>query len=318
MQTGAYFDVTVLDDLHKKWLHEAANVMVDELLDDHGDWPESSLAWSLPPVIHQRALDDPMFPRQYLVSLVTVAWKLAQPDYPRPASPAEQLIVAMLVDKAEVMAELDDSDCDFDAFVDHYLEDVDHQILWDMSLDGAGDPDNPVNQYMRMGSWEYDDLFKPWRDDVPPDPMRGAVHPYAYDEDDPAVGNDAPVRVTIHLQCDDDARPDLSLREAAARHDVTVDLLAVPGFNGAEPGSPLVAALHPRSLNISWRSDGLTDDERIDVGQLVKAVLDDFVAAAGRSEDPVALERYEVQWYEVPESKVIGLPPGAVGLGDLD
>ena len=147
----------------------------------------------------------PLFLRQFAVCIITVAWKLAQPDHMPLSSIAEELAAWAIINQAKTIIkadlyideteeerategeedleeELDDEDLEeeereeepddpFETFIAEYFEDLDFQFLFEDAYDGIDEA--PESQIMGISSLAFDDWFRPFSDE----PSRIA-HPY--------------------------------------------------------------------------------------------------------------------------------------------
>lgn len=115
----------------------------------------------------------PLFLKKFTVCIITVVWKLAQPEHMPLSSVAEELAANAIIESARAYAEtmeLDVGDV-FDDFIDEYFEDTDFEFLFDDAYDGIDETE--VGKMMGMSSLAFDDWFKPFSDE----PSRIA-HPY--------------------------------------------------------------------------------------------------------------------------------------------
>jgi len=115
----------------------------------------------------------PLFLREFAVCIVTVAWKLAQPEHMPLSSLAEELAANAIIKSSVAYAEtmgLDVVDI-LEDFRNYYFEDLDFEYLFVNAYDGIDETD--VGQVMGMSSLAFDDWFKPFSDE----PSRIA-HPY--------------------------------------------------------------------------------------------------------------------------------------------
>ena len=104
----------------------------------------------------------PLFLRQFAVCVVTVAWKLAQPEHMPLSSLAEELAANAIIESAKVYAETAELDVVdlLEDFRDEYFEDLDFEYLFDDAYDGIDETD--VGQMLGMSSLAFDDWFKPF------------------------------------------------------------------------------------------------------------------------------------------------------------
>src|SRR5579859_3614684 len=104
----------------------------------------------------------PLFLRQFAVCVVTVAWKLAQPEHMPLSSLAEELAANAIIESAKVYAETAELDVVdlLEDFRDGYFEDLDFEYLFDDAYDGIDETE--VGQMLGMSSLAFDDWFKPF------------------------------------------------------------------------------------------------------------------------------------------------------------
>ena len=176
MAMGASFDEEVLPPSHRLALADACDRLTDLGLDDlaavlHGDWPvaDSTVAGFLPR--RYLARYTPVFLKRFVVCLITVAWKLAQPGRVPLACVAEELAAWALIREAGRVLEERDEAADFGLFTDDLYEDTDFLILFDPRLDGL--ESSEVGAYLGMGYLGLKDWFVPFGGGD-----RGAVHPF--------------------------------------------------------------------------------------------------------------------------------------------
>jgi hypothetical protein len=156
----------LLDRKHRELIAEAANMLSIEWLDDFCQARRSaddhisqdaSMREALPPKHWGRYTS--FFAARLIQSLHVVTHVLGDPEAREPyfSNTAEELAFAALIARAEML----DEDADFGMFHELMTEDVDIELLWDMSLDGvegASPPDirRPVNL-------EFNRWFLPFR-----------------------------------------------------------------------------------------------------------------------------------------------------------
>ncbi|HVL98274.1 MAG TPA: hypothetical protein VM324_03175 [Egibacteraceae bacterium] len=190
-----------LDQPHKRALTVAGELLWDGFLDsiEDADPGRADFIQMLPPAFVDRAADDW---RRWLATLATSLWKLGQPHPPRPASMAEQLAVGILADYAERdLTELaDDGLVDLllpehglhvRDWLDAYLDDFDHELLYDRSADGIDDL-STGDQY-GFGRMDYEGMFAVFNE--LDDRWRGLAHPMA-----PLARDEAERILEDHLQ----------------------------------------------------------------------------------------------------------------------
>ena len=113
----------------------------------------------------------PLFCRQFVVCVITVAWKLAQPQWHPLSCLAEELALRALITEAESIMEEAGEMADVGDFEDTVFEDLDHEYLFRPALDGIDR--SPVGARLGTGSLHPKGWFEPFGDG-----SRGAVHPY--------------------------------------------------------------------------------------------------------------------------------------------
>jgi hypothetical protein len=116
--------------------------------------------------------------------MITVAWKLAQPQRIPPSSLAEELAARAMIERAKAVLEMGDSEYSgdeaFEAFTDDYFEDTDFKYLFDNYYDGLDE--TRLAQIMGISPLHFNDWFKPFSDE----PSR-TPHPYASEDDVSAI-----------------------------------------------------------------------------------------------------------------------------------
>ena len=125
----------------------------------------------------------PLFLKQFFVCILTVSWKLAQPEPTFLASVAEELAAWAIIDAAKAQIELKretegsqlTAEEAFEDFIEGLFEDTDVLFLFDDEHDGIDQ--SAVGQMLGMSSLSFEDWFKPFSDD----PSR-IVHPYVAGE----------------------------------------------------------------------------------------------------------------------------------------
>lgn len=124
---------------------------------------------------------SPMILKQFALCLFTVAWKLAQPTWIRPACVAEELALRAIVAEARALLELDGQQpFDFGEFEDEAFDDLDAEYLFAPALDGIDG--TAVGEHLGITPLGFADWFRAFGGGEPP---YSAVHPYG--EDDPAT-----------------------------------------------------------------------------------------------------------------------------------
>lgn len=118
----------------------------------------------------------PLFLRQFAVCIITVAWKLAQPQRIPLSCVAEELAVWTMIKIAKGVLEDTEGyeggiDNAFFEFIGEYFEDTDFEYLYDDAYDGIDETE--VGQSLGMSSLAFSDWLKPFSDE----PSR-TPHPY--------------------------------------------------------------------------------------------------------------------------------------------
>ena len=159
-----------LPESHRETLHDALCLLVDDFLNDPDNDPPL-LVTALPSRYLPRYSGG--FRRKFLVTLLTVGYKLALPDPPDPllSCTAEELALRVLIEEAQEGFKAQGTELEFSEFEDRVLQDVDINILYNMALDGI--EDTPVGDSMGYGNLQFDQWFEPFLNASTP------VHPYA-------------------------------------------------------------------------------------------------------------------------------------------
>lgn len=176
-----------LTQREQKALAAGCDILIDSIFDDFTeieDWEtegvvDSALASHLP----SRYLSHytPLFFRQFFVCIITVAWKLAQPQHLPLASVGEELAAWAIIHQAKAALEMEsdseDTEAignDFEQFIDNYFEDLDFLFLFDDAYDGIDKA--LAGKVTGMTSLSFQDWFRPFSDA----PER-VTHPYTFD-----------------------------------------------------------------------------------------------------------------------------------------
>jgi hypothetical protein len=171
--TAAYSEDELPSD-HQEALLDAIDELTDEFFDDvaelldEGDFAETTMGSFLPPRYLPRY--TPVFAKQFLVCLLTVAWKIRAPGAYGLACTAEALALDALIQTAESAMEAAGQRYDFDAFRDVAYEDEDYRLLFDPARDGI--ETTAAGRNLALANLEFSDWFRPFREKEP-------VHPYA-------------------------------------------------------------------------------------------------------------------------------------------
>jgi hypothetical protein len=114
----------------------------------------------------------PLFAKQFLTCLLTVAWKLTSKEKIVLASVAEEMALHALIQNAQ--GPTGEEEFDFDDFIDEVFEDTDFLWLFDAEFNGI--QHTPAQATLRTANLDFDDWFRPFRDASP-------VHPYVAGDD---------------------------------------------------------------------------------------------------------------------------------------
>lgn len=186
---------THLTRREQETLATAIAVLIDEIFESivMGDQSESkdfaltSLSWHLP--LHHQSEYSPFFQKQFIVCILTAAWKLAQPRQMALSSIMEELAAWAIMTAAKQQIELDYDIVDYDiegkaggeqaaryAFedlIEVFFEDEDFVLLFDESNEGIDT--SSVGRWLHMTSLSFQDWTKPFTDE----PVRIA-HPFVF------------------------------------------------------------------------------------------------------------------------------------------
>lgn len=152
-------------------LQASCDILIDSIFDEVGNIKDTkevantTLGIFLPNrYIHRYT---PRFLRQFAVCVITVAWKLAQPEHIPLSSLAEELAARVIIQHAKVVMETDEdmeyTEDAFETFEDEYFEDLDFEFLYDDSYDGIDE--TAIAQYMGISSLALKDWFTPFSDE---------------------------------------------------------------------------------------------------------------------------------------------------------
>jgi hypothetical protein len=155
-------------------LIHASVTVIDQLFDDienlratpRGESHDIESTWALsalPPRFADRY--TALFAQEFLVAFVDLTTRLSSEWSPL-ACVAQELGLRLLLDQVEVVAE--SADVELEAGWREHLEellfeDVDHEMLYDLSLDGI--EDDPSIQPPGMAPMRFEDWFTPFNDD---------------------------------------------------------------------------------------------------------------------------------------------------------
>lgn len=179
----AYTDI--LTPQEQQALQTSCDILIDNIIDDlpnvkkPEDVEDTMLGIYLPQRYMYRY--TPRFLRKFAICVITVAWKLAQPEHMMLSSLAEELAAWVIIQEARRQL-TDESDEEienpFDTFIDAYFEDTDFEYLYDDSYDGIDETE--LAQDMGILSLAFKDWFSPFSDE----PSR-TPHPFVLEDDSP-------------------------------------------------------------------------------------------------------------------------------------
>lgn len=158
-----------LPDDHREALHIALAGLGDAFFED-----EDGEGYRFLEFLPQKytLLYDQAFLRRFLITLMTVGYKLALAEPPAPllSCVAEELALDMLIKVASERLKVLASTPDFELFKDLAYQDSDYEYLYELSLDGI--EDSPVGVEHGIANLHFDEWFMPF------DNAQTPVHPY--------------------------------------------------------------------------------------------------------------------------------------------
>ena len=159
---------------HRDALSDALCILVDDFLNNPDD--ANTLCVSALPrkFLHRYG---GLFRRKFLVTLLTVGYKLAltEPPVHLLSCTAEELALFVLIEEAKDVLESRRIIADFTEFEDQaFQDDMDIMVLYDMSLDGV--EDNAIGDGMGFGNLQFDKWFQSFLNASTP------VHPYTAED----------------------------------------------------------------------------------------------------------------------------------------
>jgi hypothetical protein len=161
------------------------DVLIDELFEDlrqrehEGEWDLANSPFGECLPLRYLPRYTPLFLKKFLVCVITVAWKLAQPEPLCLSSVAEELAARAIINAARVQIELAEEQGEselealdaFTDFIEACFEDTDFEFLFQDEYDGIDQ--SAVGQIAGISSLSFEDWFKPFSEE----PERIA-HPY--------------------------------------------------------------------------------------------------------------------------------------------
>lgn len=172
----AYIDV--LTPHEQQALQAACDRVIDECFEDlqmihtSDDITHTIFDFYLPKRYAHRY--TPLFLKQFTVCIITVAWKLAQPEPCSLSSIAEELAARTLIEQAREVLEEEEGQRDEQAFVEFintFFEDTDFEFLFEDAYDGIDETE--VGKHLGMVSLAFKDWFVPFFDKA-----SRIAHPY--------------------------------------------------------------------------------------------------------------------------------------------
>ena len=156
------FPADLLDDVHRAYLEQAIEIVLEEIridIDDNTGPDCFSVSFGYLPESQAHLYDVDFFVR-FLATLEGVATKLAQPGF-NLNSTAEELALRAFIHAAEAELAAQGLQPDFDSFRDDVCEDFDVDFLFDPAFDGIGDSE--LGQQMGIANLVFADWFVPFR-----------------------------------------------------------------------------------------------------------------------------------------------------------
>lgn len=172
----------VLTPQEQQALQGSCDMLIDNIFDDlqNVEKPEDVVHTMLGIYLPERYLYKytPLFLKKFAVCIITVMWKLAQPEHMMLSSLAEELAAWVIIQEAkrqleeESAAEVENA---FDEFIDAYFEDTDLEYLYEDRYDGIEETE--LAQIMGISGLAFKDWFSPFSNE----PAR-TPHPYVLEE----------------------------------------------------------------------------------------------------------------------------------------
>jgi hypothetical protein len=165
----------------------ASDIFVDELFEDVQTLTQEDTnvtecdgpLWHFEELPARYALQyDGLFARRFLVTVIAMITRFTDGSFQQLSCVAEELALRLLLNEAHVTLEtfglLDDGvSAALEAFADNVYEDMDHEWLYDDSVDGIDE--SPVGEALGVAPMGFKAWFTPFSKDR-------YVHPYAADE----------------------------------------------------------------------------------------------------------------------------------------
>lgn len=173
----AYSDI--LSPRAQEALEMGCNWIIDHCFEEYSEakGPESFEKSILGEYLPHRYLQKytPLFLKQFAVCVITVTWKLAQPEPLLLSSVAEELAALAIIHAAEDLTEDEEYGEEIhealETFIDVYLEDRDVEFLFSDSSDGLDETE--VGKALGMASLAFPHWFQPFSRD-----NSRIAHPY--------------------------------------------------------------------------------------------------------------------------------------------
>lgn len=170
----------------------ATDILVDELFEDVQilTQEEASVAECEGPLWHLERLPDryalqydARFARRFLVTVIAMTTRFTDGSFERLSCVAEELALRFLLSQATMALELyelldDDVSSALDALADNVYEDMDHEWLYDDSMDGIDEASESAA--LGVAPMAFNSWFTPFNEGR-------YVHPSASDEPEAAV-----------------------------------------------------------------------------------------------------------------------------------
>ncbi len=172
-----------LTPLEQKGLKFGCALLIDKVFDDlkYIENPENVRFTTLELHLPERYLmhHSPLFCKQFLVCIITVAWKLAQPQRLLLSSLAEELAAWAILTEARAWIELNIdrtvAEEVYEVFIQEFFEDLDFEYLFDDAYDGVDE--SPIGEVLGITSLKIEDWFRPFSDE-----SSRIAHPYVLEE----------------------------------------------------------------------------------------------------------------------------------------